>query len=674
MSALRGAAADLVGLFSRTRGPSYHKLNYEGPDDPESGSPQRSASRRGLLTLWPGRLSPKGLLGIVAATWLILLCIFYGSNLQISQTAPTPSTGTGTGTDVAPDSPPHNAVPGQGNADSENDLALPPTTTTPSTAHAPSASPTSSTSPARTPGHRNLRIILPADDPNPNLCKTIFAAIANGYPAPVIANWGRDFKKTDKTFGGFGGSHLGKLDGTLAALEALSSTTTPPDERLRPDDLVLIMDAYDVWIQLPPSVLIRRWLAQNAAAASRIRAAWPADAQGAASPPLQSVILSTQKKCWPTKADGSDTHCDILPESTARGGLYGPDTDKPDAPLQHRRPRYINSGSMLGPARDAIRILRRAKAKVEASRAAGLNLYSDQGILGEILGEQEVWRKAQRERTAAASEVPEANPGGAETWEYGMGLDYVQDLFVPTVFMEDDGEYLVLANQTAVDEASRAHKVDPPRLSGVPRDVLAYAPSPLILAGVQPETGAEGEAEAGDDQNNNNTNNEWRNATGWADVPLYADYWSTQVPVGVHHNAHRGGMKGRRLREWWSKTWFFPYLRDIVATRSQPRDARKPLVTIPAAEVDESEEGHGHDLVYWAPEADMRKPLPRTFNPDEAEGDGDSDGDGDFLPEAGWDALCQAVGTDEDDWWDVIFQDDKGPLGQEGQGREPGSK
>ncbi|KAL2757328.1 hypothetical protein ACRALDRAFT_2098140, partial [Sodiomyces alcalophilus JCM 7366] len=499
---------------------------------------------------------------------------------------------------------------------------------------------------------RKLRVILPADDPNTNLCKTIFSALANGYPAPIIANWGRDFKKTDKTFGGFGGSHLGKLDGTLAVLETLSSDATPPDERLHPDDLVLIMDAYDVWIQLPPSLLVRRWLAQNDAAAQRIRDGWSETAEGALPPPRQSVILSTQKKCWPTKADGSDTHCDILPESTARKDLYGPDTDKPDGPLHFRRPRYINSGSMLGPARDAIRILRRAHEKVEASRAAGLNLFSDQGILGEILGEQELWRKEQRERNAR---LPDVQPGGPDTWEYGMGLDYVQDLFVPTVFMEDDGEYLVLADQAAVDKASKEHKVDPPRLSGVPEDILTYASAPLVLAGVETET--ETESKADDDER--------RNTTGWADVPLYADYWSTQVPVGVHHNAHRGGMKGRRLREWWSKTWYFPYLRDIVAARSQAVDTREPLVTIPAAEIDGSKDGQ--DLVYWAPEADMRKPLPRTFNPDDTEEDG--------LPEAGWDTLCQAVGKDEDDWWDVIFQDDKGPLGQDqAEGSESESK
>ncbi|CRK32666.1 hypothetical protein BN1708_019063, partial [Verticillium longisporum] len=116
----------------------------------------------------------------------------------------------------------------------------------------------------------------------------LLSTVANGYPAPLIINWGRDFHKQG---GWFGGSHLGKIDGTLDALEALASDEeAPPAERLRPDDLVLIVDAYDVWFQLPPRVLIERFLAQNAAADARILAGWSADAPDAIAAPTQRVI------------------------------------------------------------------------------------------------------------------------------------------------------------------------------------------------------------------------------------------------------------------------------------------------------------------------------------------------------------------------------------------------
>lgn len=90
------------------------------------------------------------------------------------------------------------------------------------------------------PHNRRLRIIVPADEPGANLCKMLLSTVANGYPAPLIINWGRDFHKQG---GWFGGSHLGKIDGTLDALEALASDEeAPPAERLRLDDLVLIVE------------------------------------------------------------------------------------------------------------------------------------------------------------------------------------------------------------------------------------------------------------------------------------------------------------------------------------------------------------------------------------------------------------------------------------------------
>lgn len=95
MANVREAAADFVGFFSKTRSPSYHKLNHEDSSDPESGSPHRAGRRRGILALANGRLSLKPLLGIVAATWLILICLFYGVRFLflffVNATQPEPS-------------------------------------------------------------------------------------------------------------------------------------------------------------------------------------------------------------------------------------------------------------------------------------------------------------------------------------------------------------------------------------------------------------------------------------------------------------------------------------------------------------------------------------------------------------------------------------------------------
>ncbi|KAF3353768.1 hypothetical protein VdG1_08074 [Verticillium dahliae VDG1] len=411
--------------------------------------------------------------------------------------------------------------------------------------------------------------------------------------------------------------------------------------RLRLDDLVLIVDAYDVWFQLPPRVLIERFLAQNAAADARILAGWSPDAPDAIAAPTQRVIVSTQKKCWPRPRDGHETHCDVLPESTARADLYGPETDKgnPDRDghaLHRTRPRYINSGAVLGRADDVLRTFRRAYAKVREGQDAGKNLFSDQGILGEILGQQEVWRTMQRERQALALAGEPFNEtayppdvaavgGGAETWEYGLGLDYLQELFVPTVFEEDDGEYMAVNDAARINVSSEERGLSPARITGLPSDVDSLAP-PLVHAGVELEEQHRDEA------------------AHWDAVPLYTDYYTGRMPVGVHHNAHRDGMKGWRLKMWWDKNWFHPFLRDIVAAREVRPIKLAPLAVIKATS------SWTRDVVYWPPASDAERRRPRIFDRKTL-----SQG----LDEAEWHTLCRKQG--ERPWWDIVFDDDGGP-------------
>ncbi|KAM0277842.1 hypothetical protein ACHAQH_005547 [Verticillium albo-atrum] len=581
MTSLRDAGGLLAGVFAQSKGPEYHKIGWEGSDEPEYGGRQLPL-RRSLGRCLPcglGRWSLKTVIATAGSLIILMLLALAGSHTS----APSPP--------AADDRDPHN---------------------------------------------RRLRIIVPADEPGANLCKMLLSTVANGYPAPLVINWGRDFHKKG---GWFGGSHLGKIDGTLDALEALASDEAPPAERLRPDDLVLVVDAYDVWFQLPPSVLIERYLAQNAAADARVRADWSLSAPDAVPAPTQRIIISTQKKCWPRARDGHETHCDVLPESTAREDLYGPDTDKGDPTrdgraLHRTRPRYINSGAILGRADDVLHMFRRGLDKVHEGQAAGKNIFSDQGVLGEILGQQEVWRKQQRERHAAAlagqpfdetAYPADVSAGGAETWEFGIGLDYLQDLFVPTVFEEDDGEYLMLKNDARVNASSEDRGISPSRIT-MPSDMDGLAP-PLTHANV---VNAENEEEL----------------SRWENVPLYADYYSGRIPVGVHHNAHRGGMKGVRLRFWWGKTWFHPFLRDIVAAREVRPRQLAPLAVIKAAS------SWARDVVYWPPASDADRPRPRIF---------DRETLGQGLDEAEWHTLCRKEG--ERPWWDIIFDDGRGPEG-----------
>ncbi|KDN71103.1 hypothetical protein CSUB01_07193 [Colletotrichum sublineola] len=452
-------------------------------------------------------------------------------------------------------------------------------------------------------GTRRFRIIVPADSPSPDLCKMLMSAVVCEYPRPVIVNWGRDFNKSP---GWFGGSHLGKIDGALDFLDGITSDDAPEDERLGPDDLVIIVDAYDIWFQLPPSILIRRYLAQNNAANERIHKEWDMSrsllsSEVSETSPTQTIIISTQKKCWPDASLGSDPHCDALPESSARKDMYGPHTDE-GPEIDDQRPRYLNSGSIMGPVSEMQRMLRRAQDKVVEKRAAGLNIFSDQGIFAEIFGEQEIWRASKRNNQAEwaknQTEHPEDAAREASQFDYGIGLDYVQDLFTPTVFEEDDGLYVVLGESSTLRNASAERGIVPPRVDGIPADMSGMH-SPVEEAGIEPRK-------------------------GWHELPLYTDLWSASVPAMVHHNAHRNGLKEERLRNWWKNNWFFPYLRQLLEMQTQPRKSIQPLLRLPGRNgVD--------DLIFRAPAADTTKRNPRFFKKEDLGDKG--------LPEALWDNL-----------------------------------
>ncbi|WXC53853.1 hypothetical protein QX201_013496 [Fusarium graminearum] len=104
----------------------------------------------------------------------------------------------------------------------------------------------------------------------------------------------------------------------------------------------------------------------------------------------QTIIVSAQKKCFPPESSGSILHCDQLPDSPVRKDLYGPNTDRDPNEFHDNRPKYLNSGSMIGPVGDMRRYFRRVYERMQRGLVNGKDLYSDQGIFAEIFAEQEL--------------------------------------------------------------------------------------------------------------------------------------------------------------------------------------------------------------------------------------------------------------------------------------------
>ncbi|KID73722.1 Aminoglycoside phosphotransferase, partial [Metarhizium brunneum ARSEF 3297] len=493
-------------------------------------------------------------------------------------------------------------------------------------------------------GDRRLRIFMPTDSPHINLCKSVMSAVALGYPAPILLNWGGEFNRPEWHLAG---SHIAKLESLLSVIENMLSLAEGEDGDVHQDDLAVLVDAHDIWFQLPPSVLIQRYHQLNREADERVRQQWD-DAQGFAAdfpiqPPKQSILVTAAKDCHPKSDSGSDPHYAHWPESPMPSDMYGHGTDKvltmpldPARKFKKIRPRCVNSGMIMGTMGSLRNALTRAKAKVETVAHRGRQLWSDQALFGEVIGDQEMWREWVRELgstwNGTASEnylsrLPADVRGIAkaalkgERFEYGIGLDYSFGTIPPTCSAEEDGYFVKMDDRQALKrESARAGVPNGEvRVNGVPAELDQAGVGSAHLSGIK-----------------------------WGDASLYTDFFFGVTPVGIHHNAYVDNLKSIRLKEWWRKMWFYPHLRNLVARALLPMDAGdtiRPLARIPAQE-------GGQVTRYWTPKSDLRNRMVKVFEPASL----DAKSGGSFAS-IEWEGVCQRSG--QKPWHEELFGDKK---------------
>jgi hypothetical protein len=494
---------------------------------------------------------------------------------------------------------------------------------------------------------------MPADSAHINLCKTIMSSVALGYPMPILLNWKGEFNRPQWYLSG---SHIAKLESWLSAMDELIEN----DADAHDDDLALMVDAYDIWFQLPPSILIKRYHQLNREADERVRKQWGAASANSNSdkkagnffpvqPPKQSIIVTSAKHCSPDSESGSSPHYEHWPQSPMSKDMYGRGTDERARPFmdparKYRkiRPRCVNSGMIMGTMGSLRAALRRVREKVDETARMGRQLWSDQALLGEVIGDQELWREWMLDLgetwngTASDSKLSQLHRDvrpiardamAGKNFEFGIGLDYNFTTIPATCSSEEDGEFLRLNNQDEVDFASHAAGViGPSRIQGVPKDLQEITKEAANSKG---PTGP-------------------LDTVSWGNVSLYTDLYFGTVPVGIHHNAYVNGLKPYRLAHWWDKTWFYPKLRHLVMSHlSAPPNTGRPLAKMPAMHPD------GNGIVYVAPEStnsgtkSVTAYLAKTaFAPAK------------FEP-VSWDGVCQKGSKP---WYDDLFADSIGPL------------
>ncbi|KAM0334210.1 hypothetical protein ACHAQA_001231 [Verticillium albo-atrum] len=264
-----------------------------------------------------------------------------------------------------------------------------------------------------------LHFHIAASATNKQLCRTIVSSAVNRYGPPVLAGWKatgeRDAAKT----------HLAKVRVISEYLDNMSQDAD--------DDLFLMLDGYDVQLQLGPDVLIERYFKAVAAEDERIiQQLGPASAEKIAGPLGRHIMFGADKVCWPT--DLRRPGCWAIPPVPGMDDqMFGPLTDSGD--MAFLRPRWLNSGTIMGPVKEVRHFFRGTLAHINATYNPDFDFReSDQFYMTEVWGLQEIGRI-----NAQLAEDPEAKypshlddafwpQPGAES-NYHIAIDYWSNLF-----------------------------------------------------------------------------------------------------------------------------------------------------------------------------------------------------------------------------------------------------
>lgn len=260
--------------------------------------------------------------------------------------------------------------------------------------------------------------LIPASGKNRRLCFNLVSSAANQYPVPALMGWnGQGLLDAHAT-------HLAKL----RAIERYLNSLGPEED----EDIVLIVDGYDIILQLPPDIMLERYFevveSENKRTAERFGITVDQVYEGN----LQTTLFfGPDKICWPI--NWKAPRCWAVPDSTLPAKAFGPKTNNGEMTLM--LPKWLNSGTLIGPAGHMRAYISATMYEIMNSWNPD-NMYkdSDQFYLANVWGRQEYFRSL---KLAKDGNVP-GGPSDRmlptvynkkEEVEFHVGIEYESTMF-----------------------------------------------------------------------------------------------------------------------------------------------------------------------------------------------------------------------------------------------------
>ncbi|KAL6891947.1 hypothetical protein GGI43DRAFT_205018 [Trichoderma evansii] len=472
--------------------------------------------------------------------------------------------------------------------DPEELIAMLPTSLTSSSSNSSVSSPDSDPDSTPEPKTSRLHYLVPASQPNLRFCYNLVSAAVNRYPVPTLLGWhGVNEFDAAKT-------HLAKV----RAMEQYFNSIPPEED----DDLAIIVDGYDILIQLPPEILIERYFQVAERADAHLAQRFDVSVGELHRRGLrQTVFMGPDKICWPV--DHLAPRCWTAPASPISPTAWG--THMGDNFMFYSDPRWLNSGTLMGPIGDLRSYIAATMDEIRATYDPQYEFReSDQYYMANVWGRQEYWRSKMM-----GSELPEsphdkiipAKSDPPQTTEYHVAIEYESALFQTRSGYEPYFGYMHfnesgLTTKLTVDIREEGPLFKPPTIK-MPKNVVASL-SKLYDAIPEAHPGS--------------------TSADWLSVVELGVNFVTHHIYGLWHCT--GGKEFISLE--WPMLWFYPYVKSLLKAAVKASQAGEPLT---------------HKLIdgrRWVP----KKYYPAGDTPDDELGGGWTDLNDEFVA---WKDLCQ---------------------------------